>query len=126
MMPHGVITKASNILNTKTDMKTYIKEMKDQEHQNNTKTYTISFFLKVAISMTLGSMKKDDGLFIWLRNNKIWIKAHTFTMESSDQILGCQFFGCWNAETSGTELATPPSLAMISLYTMSPTRMEII
>jgi hypothetical protein len=29
--------------------------------------------------MTLGSMKKDDGLFIWLRNNKIWIKAHNFT-----------------------------------------------
>jgi hypothetical protein len=52
--------------------------MKDQEHGNNTKTYTISFFVKVASSMTLGSMKKDDSLFIWLRNNKIWIKAHSF------------------------------------------------
>jgi hypothetical protein len=84
LLPHdtastaGVITKASEIPNTETDMKTYIKEMKDQEHRNNTKTYTISFFVKVASSMTLGSMKKDDGLFIWLRNNKIWIKAHNF------------------------------------------------
>jgi hypothetical protein len=73
-----VITKASDILNTETDMKTYIKEMKDQEHRNNTKTYTISFFVKVASSMTLGLMKKDDSLFFWLRNNKIWIKAHNF------------------------------------------------
>jgi hypothetical protein len=60
----GVITKASKILNTKDDMKTYIKEMKDHEDRNNTKTYTISFFLKFASSVTLGSMKKDDGLFI--------------------------------------------------------------
>jgi hypothetical protein len=30
--------------------------------------------------MTLGTMKKDNGLFLWLRNNNIWIRAYHFTM----------------------------------------------
>jgi hypothetical protein len=85
LLPHddettsGAITKANEIPNSEEAMMKYVKAMTDNEHRNNPKTYSVSFFLQVASSMTLGMMKKDNGLFQWLRNNQIWVKSHNFT-----------------------------------------------
>jgi len=75
----GAITKANEIPNTESKIKNYVKEMQEIDHRNNNKTYTVVFYVKVASSMTLGTMKKDNGLFMWLRNNNIWIRSYNFT-----------------------------------------------
>jgi hypothetical protein len=75
----GAITKATEIPNNEEMIKQYVKEMHDVENRNNDKYYTVVFYIKVASSMTLGTMKKDNGLFLWLRNNNIWIRSYHFT-----------------------------------------------
>jgi hypothetical protein len=50
-------------------IKHYIREMHDIENRNNNKTYMVFSVLTAIIA--LGMMKKNDGLFLWLRNNII-------------------------------------------------------
>jgi hypothetical protein len=76
----SAIVKASNIPNDEANIKKYLKEMKEINNRNNNKWYTVVFFVKVASMMTLGMMKKDHGLFMWLRDNNIWIKSFNFTI----------------------------------------------
>jgi hypothetical protein len=77
----SAITKANEIPNTEEQMKHYVKEMRDSDNDkgNKTKFYTVIFYVKVASSMTLGMMKQDNKLFLWLRDNNIWIRAFHFT-----------------------------------------------
>lgn len=75
---YGPITKASDIPNGEEQINRYVKEMHDVETRNNNKTYTVVFFLNIASSMTLGTMKHDSSLFQWLRDNHIWIRAFHF------------------------------------------------
>jgi hypothetical protein len=75
----GAIIKASNIPNDEANIKKYVKEMKEIDNRNNNKRYTVVFFVKVASMMTLGMMKKDHRLFMWLRDNDVWIKLFNFT-----------------------------------------------
>jgi hypothetical protein len=75
----SAITKANDIPNDEANIKTDVKEMKEIDNRNNNKRYMVLFFVKVASTMTLGMMKKDHGLFMWLRNNNVWIKLFNFT-----------------------------------------------
>ena len=75
----SAITKATEIPNSEEKIKDYVKEMRDSDNRNNSKYYTVVFYIKIASSMTLGMMKKDTDLFMWLRNNNIWIRAFSFT-----------------------------------------------
>jgi hypothetical protein len=75
----SAITKATDIPNSEEKIKDYVKEMRDSDNRNNSKYYTVVFYIKIASSMTLGMMKKDTDLFMWLRNNNIWIRAFSFT-----------------------------------------------
>jgi hypothetical protein len=56
-----------------------MKEMHEINNRNNSKRYIVVFFVKVASTVTLGTMKKDHGLFMWLRNDYIWIKSFNLT-----------------------------------------------
>jgi hypothetical protein len=75
----GALVKASDIPNDEVNIKKYVKEMHKIDNRNNNKRYTVVFFVKVASTKTLGTMKKDHGLFMWLRDNDIWIKSFNFT-----------------------------------------------
>jgi hypothetical protein len=75
----GAIVKASDIPNDEVNIKKYVKEMHNIDNRNNSKRYTVVFFVKVASTMTLGTMKKNHGLFMWLRDNDVWIKSFNFT-----------------------------------------------
>jgi DNA-binding FrmR family transcriptional regulator len=75
----SAITKVTEIPNSEEKIKDYVKEIRDSDNRNNSKYYTVVFYIKVASSMTLGMMKKDTDLFMWLRNNNIWIRAFSFT-----------------------------------------------
>jgi hypothetical protein len=76
----SAITKANEIPNSEEQIKKYVKEMRDNDNGNKySKYYTVIFYVKVASSMTLGMMKKDNKLFLWLRDNNIWIRAFHFT-----------------------------------------------
>jgi hypothetical protein len=75
----GAIIKAIDIPNDEVNIKKYVKEMHEINNRNNSKRYTVVFFVKVASIMTLGMMKKNYGLFMWLRDNDVWIKSFNFT-----------------------------------------------
>jgi hypothetical protein len=75
----GVLTTASDIPNNDTEMKKYIKEMRDVENRNNGKTYSVVFFVKIASTMTTGMMKRDSGFYKWLTTKNIFIRPFPFT-----------------------------------------------
>jgi hypothetical protein len=59
----GAITKASDIPNNEVNIKKYVKNVHDVDNPNNSKTYTVVFYVKIASATTLGTMKNDNGLF---------------------------------------------------------------
>jgi hypothetical protein len=75
----GVLTTASDIPNNDSEMKKYIKEMRDVENRSNGKTYSVVFFVKIASTMTTGMMKRDNGFYKWLTTKSIFIRPFPFT-----------------------------------------------
>jgi hypothetical protein len=68
----GVITTASDVPNNEeAQLMKYVKKMHDVDNRNNSKSYTVVFYVKIASAMTLSMvMKNDNALFKWLTTNK--------------------------------------------------------
>jgi hypothetical protein len=54
----GALVKVSDIPNDEVNIKKYVKEMHEIDNRNNSKRYTVVFFVKVASTKTPGTMKK--------------------------------------------------------------------
>jgi hypothetical protein len=56
--PAGAITKGNEIPNSEEKIKNYVKAMHDVDSRNNSTTYTVVFYIKIASTMTLLENKR--------------------------------------------------------------------
>jgi hypothetical protein len=73
----SVLTKASEIPSDERNLKKYVTEPKNSPG-NHTTMKPVEFFIRISSSQSIGSMKKDNGLFRWLQENRVWFTPYKF------------------------------------------------